>query len=100
MKIEVLYFTGCPNHEPTAMRVRQVARRLDIDVPIDQIEVTDHDNPAAMKFVGSPTVLVNGQDIDPTQREGGSYGFGCRTFAGEGVPSEAMIESALREAAA
>lgn len=97
MKIQVLYFTGCPNHEPTVTRIHQVVQRLGINVPIEQVEVTDQDDPAKIKFVGSPTVLINGQDIDPAQRDGGSYGFGCRTFAGEGVPPEAMIEAAIRE---
>lgn len=98
MKIEVLYFGGCPNHEPTVKRVRQVAQRLGFDVRIEEVEVTERDDAAALKFAGSPTVLINGQDINPALRGGGSYGYGCRTYSGGGVPPEALIEAAIRSA--
>lgn len=98
MKIELLYFTGCPNHEPTAARVRQVVERLGVEADIDEVEVTAEDDPAALKFLGSPTVLINGRDLDPAQRDGVRYGFSCRMFAGQGLPSETMIEQAIREA--
>ena len=31
VKIQVLYFAGCPNHEPAVTRVREVAAELGID---------------------------------------------------------------------
>jgi copper chaperone CopZ len=99
MKIDVLYFRGCPNHEPTVQRVRDVVDRLGVEAEIDEIEVSREDDPAALRFLGSPTVLVDGVDIDPAQREGVIYGFGCRTYGGAGAPSEAMVEAAIREAA-
>jgi len=99
MRIEVLYFEGCPNHKPTVQRVKQVIDRLGVMADICEIELTQDDDPVAMKFVGSPTVLINGEDIDPTQRTGASYGFGCRMFDGEGMPSVEMIERAVKQAA-
>lgn len=98
MKIEVLYFEGCPNHPPTVERVKQVVNRLGIPADVREVELTQDDDPVALKFIGSPTVLINGQDIDPAQREGAGYGFGCRTFGGAGVPPVEMIEQAVREA--
>jgi hypothetical protein len=98
MKIDVLYFTGCPNHVPTVERVRELANRLEVNVELNQIEVTANDDPVALKFLGSPTVLVNGYDVDPTHRIGAAYGFGCRTFGGVGVPPKEMIERAIAEA--
>jgi hypothetical protein len=98
LKIHVLYFKGCPNHEPTVQRVKDVAARLGVAAGVDEIEVTPDDDPAALRFLGSPTVLINGRDIDPTQREGVVYGFGCRTFGGAGLPPVEMIETAIREA--
>jgi len=98
MKIEVLYFESCPNHKPTVERVQQVIDRLAVDADVSEVEVTQDDDPATMKFLGSPTVLIDDQDIDPAQREGAGYGFGCRTFGGAGVPPVEMIEQAVREA--
>ncbi|MBI1367133.1 MAG: hypothetical protein GC162_00615 [Planctomycetes bacterium] len=98
MRIDILYFEGCPNHEPTVQCVRRIARRLGIEAPVHEVEVTPSDDPAALKFLGSPTVLIDGRDIDPACREGASYGFGCRTFAGIGMPDDTLIEQAIREA--
>ena len=98
MKIEVLYFRGCPNHEPAVTRVRRVIGRLGVNASVHEVEVSSDDDPAVLKFLGSPTVLVNGRDIDPTCRWDVQYGFGCRTFAGQGVPAESLIEQAIHEA--
>ncbi|WP_347242944.1 hypothetical protein [Thermogutta sp.] len=98
MKIEVLYFEGCPNHKPTVERTKDVLQRLGVDANIHELEVTQNDDPMIMKFAGSPTVLIDGQDIDPRLRAAPNYGFGCRTYGGAGVPPVEMIEAALREA--
>ncbi|GAB4108683.1 MAG: hypothetical protein Kow00105_16280 [Phycisphaeraceae bacterium] len=98
MNIEVLYFDGCPNHEPTVARVREVVRKLGVDAHITEVRVSQDDDCVALKFLGSPTVLVNGRDIDPACREGVRYGFACRTFDGQGVPPDFMIERAILEA--
>jgi len=100
LNIDVLYFEGCPNHKPTIERVREVLDRLGIDARINETQVTPDDDPAELKFLGSPTVLVDGVDIDPAQREGVSYGFGCRTYGHEGVPPVRMIDEAVCRGAA
>lgn len=99
MKIDVLYFKGCPNHKPTVQRVKEVLGRLGIGAEVNEVEVTQGDDPVALKFIGSPTMLIDGQDIDPAQRHGVNYGFGCRTFGGAGMPSIEVIERAVQEAA-
>ncbi|GIW77721.1 MAG: hypothetical protein KatS3mg104_2784 [Phycisphaerae bacterium] len=98
MKIDVLYFKGCPNHKPTVQRLKEVIHRMGVLAEVCEIEMTQNDDPVTMKFIGSPTVLVDGQDIDPTQRTKHNYGFGCRMFDGAGVPPVEMIEQAIREA--
>jgi len=79
--------------------VKQVPDRLGIGADVNEVEVTAKDDPAALKFIGSPSVLIDGQDIDTTQRHGVNYGFGCRTFGGVGMPSIEVIERAVQEAA-
>ncbi len=100
MKIDVLYFEGCPNHKPTVRRVRETLGRLGIEAEVNEVEVTAEDDAAALKFIGSPTVLIDGQDIAPAQRQKAGYGFGCRTFGGAGLPSAEMMENAIRTAGA
>jgi hypothetical protein len=48
-------------------------------------------------FLGSPTIRVNGLDVDPPSRASTDIGFACRRYAG-GIPSEDMIRAALYEA--
>lgn len=99
MNIEVLYFDGCPNHRPTLERVTQAVSRLGVIADVREVKLGQDDDPVAMKFIGSPTVLIDGQDIDPAQRAEASYGFGCRTFGGANMPDVDMIETAIIEAA-
>lgn len=95
MKIEVLYFRGCPTHAPTVERVRHVVRCMQIDADIVEVEVTPEHDASKLKFLGSPTVLVEDQDIDPACRHNATYSFCCRTYDGIGVPPEALIARAL-----
>ena len=97
MKIEVLYFEDCPNYVPTIDRLRTVLREEGMNFDILKIEVK---NPAAaerLRFIGSPTVRINGLDIETASRCLAVWGFACRRYAG-GLPSETMIRAALREA--
>ncbi|MCU1258456.1 MAG: hypothetical protein JWO80_1341 [Bryobacterales bacterium] len=93
MNVEVLYFAGCPNHPPAVERLRTVIEQEGVNAEIIEREVTE---PATAGFLGSPTIRVNGKDIDPAQRGAASIGLACRCYRG-GLPSVDMIRAALRE---
>ena len=99
MKVEVLYFEGCPNHAPAMGMVRRVLDREKIQAEVRLIEVTDEKAAETVRFLGSPSVRVNGVDIEQG-REDDSPFFGCRTYtaAGKtvGVPPEKWLVDALR----
>jgi len=99
MKVEVLYFGGCPNHAPALEMVRRVLDREKIHAEVRLIEVTDEKAAESERFLGSPSVRVNGVDIEQG-REDDSPFFGCRTYtvAGKtvGVPPERWLVEALR----
>ncbi len=95
MKIEILYFSGCPNHEPTVQRVREVAQELGIDAELVLRDVAEVDDPAALGFRGSPTVLVEGREIEAAATEP-TANLGCRTFStGSGVPDRSLLVQAM-----
>ena len=98
MRIDILYFDGCPNYPGAAKLVRDVVQVLGLDATIQDIEVRDEKDAARLKFFGSPTIRVNGQDVDPAMRSRTDYAFGCRMYDGSGSPPRALIERALREA--
>ena len=97
MKVEVFYFEGCPNHKPAVDRVQSVMKEQGIDATLAEVEVPDAEAAKAVGFLGSPTIRVNGLDIDPVSRAATETGLACRCYAG-GIPSEDMIRAALREA--
>jgi hypothetical protein len=97
MKIEVLYFKDCPNHVTATDRLRAVLRQEGLPADISEIEVKDPAAAKAWKFFGSPTIRINGIDIDVDSRTVTETGFACRRYP-DGVPSGEMIRAALREA--
>lgn len=99
MKIEVLYFEGCPNHAPALDRLKAVLWQAGLAIEVSEIEVSDESAAETLQFFGSPTIRVNGLDIEPDSRSVKDTGFACRRYS-DGLPSEEMIRTALREAGA
>ncbi len=102
-RVEILYFDGCPNHEAARALVERVAAELQVEPEIDLVEVPDADAAAQLRFLGSPTVRVNGHDVEPGAEERGDFVFSCRIYRSErglsGQPEAGWVRKALREAA-
>ena len=97
MRIEILYFDGCPNHAPAVDRLRSVLAGEGLHAEVIEIEVRDESTAKEMKFFGSPTIRVNGLDIEVSSRQVTETRLACRCYPG-GLPSEDMIRAAVREA--
>ncbi len=98
MEIQLLYFDGCPNHEPAYERLREVLRDEGISVKLDQVEISNEADAEKFGFLGSPTIRVNGKDIEPASRDMEGGKLACRRYPGGGLPSADLIRTALREA--
>jgi hypothetical protein len=97
MKIEVLYVPGCPNHEPAVEAVRNALESESFEADVRQIPVQSESEARALQFPGSPTIRVNGGDVEPESASG--YALACRLYGnGLGVPSEAAIRTAVAAA--
>ena len=99
MHIEILYFDGCPNYRETLERVRAVVRRLDVEADIETTEVETDEQARDLDFRGSPSVRVEGRDIEPNVEGRTTVGRGCRVYSTaqgtSGVPPVDMIEEAI-----
>jgi hypothetical protein len=94
MKIEVLVFDGCPNAAPAMELVHRVARRLAPNAEIERICVETAEDAERVRFLGSPSIRVNGRDIEDRTSEHGT--LCCRTYeGGSGVPAEGLVEAAV-----
>lgn len=100
MRIDILYFEGCPNHGPTLALVREVIHDLRVDVPVREVEVRNEDDASRLRFLGSPTVQIDGCDIEPAARTSEDFSMSCRVYGSSGVPPRALIETALRRESA
>lgn len=101
MKVEVFFVEGCPNHSLTTERVREALRRRGIDASVSEVEVRSTEQATALRFLGSPTVHINGVDVEPEARNATSFAFGCRTYLDEGVrsgtPALATLDRAIEQ---
>ena len=96
MRIEVLFFEGCPNHGPTVQLVRDVTAAQGVDAELVEVEVRSPGEAARLRFRGSPTVLVDGVDAEPAANVEHGIGLGCRIYTnGKGVPPRELLESAI-----
>lgn len=104
MKIELLYFDGCPNHEALLPRLREILAQAGIVTEIELRKITGDDAAQCERFLGSPTVRVNGHDVEPDAEVRTDYGMKCRlyrTAAGlSGQPPQECLQAALDHAAA
>jgi hypothetical protein len=69
---------------------------------IDDIDATDPAVALLHRFPGSPTIRINGADVDPAFRDPGDYTPRCRLYRTSGglrgLPERAWIDAALRAA--
>lgn len=97
--IEVLYFDGCPNHQQLVARLPDLLEHEGITADIVLRNVPDLTAAAAERFLGSPTVRVNGRDIEPDASERTDFGLKCRIYKTEtglsGMPPDEWILTAL-----
>jgi hypothetical protein len=102
VRVELLFWSGCPSHPAALADVRAAMRERGLDphaVVVREI-ATDADA-AAERFAGSPTIRVDGRDVaDPGDDP---VGLACRVYRlGDGrispTPDPADVRAALDRA--
>ncbi len=99
MNIEVFWFEDCPNHHAARELLEDVLADHSVEAEISLVEVPDLSTGERVKFAGSPTIRINGVDIDPSYEDTGDYTPRCRVYLTsdgfKGVPERAWIEDAV-----
>ncbi|NOZ50721.1 MAG: hypothetical protein GXP37_11840 [Chloroflexi bacterium] len=104
MKIQFLYYEDCPSHEAGQQRLQQVMAELGLQTPVEVIKVETEAEATRWGFIGSPTILIDGVDIDPPP-SGTPPALTCRAYLWQNgrfspLPSPALIRRALTRALA
>jgi hypothetical protein len=99
-RIEFLYWEDCPSHEQALIRLQEVMAEGRIESPIEMIEVLTDEDAERLAFPGSPTIRVDGVDVDASGAEQMGTALTCRVYLLEAgryspLPSKEMIRSAL-----
>jgi hypothetical protein len=96
--VEVLTFAGCPRGEPAVALARRVADEAGIGADISVVDVPE-DQTERRRFLGSPSIRVDGRDVEPGADLRRDYARCCRlyaTSAGRGpLPDETWLRDAL-----
>jgi hypothetical protein len=100
LQVTFLYFEGCSSHEAALERLRQVIAAEGVQAEIQVTQVETDEQAHRLHFTGSPTILIDGQDIDPLPPD--AYpALTCRAYQLEDgrispLPSSDMIRRALQ----
>lgn len=74
VRVEILSIKGCQVTPPTIDLVKTTAEEMGISYHIAEIVVETPSQAAKHRFIGSPTVRVDGEDIDPAAGTQKHYG--------------------------
>ncbi len=99
MRVSFLYYEECPSHDLALERLREVMAEEGIPGGVEVFKVETEEQARELRFVGSPTIRVDGQDIDPPSDP--RYALTCRAYRLEDgrispLPSEDMIRRAVK----
>ena len=75
VNVRVLRMAECPATPGTVRLVESVARTMGISIAIEQILVETPEQAQTLAFLGSPTVKVEGHDIEPEARSRLDFGL-------------------------
>lgn len=80
MKVEILYFDGCPTYVAAEKAVREALADEGTEAGVELVAVNTAEEAQELRFPGSPTIRVDGRDLFPTpERE--DWRLGCRVYA-------------------
>jgi hypothetical protein len=100
VRIELFYWDGCPSYPEAKTVLEDVLARRGIDAPIEMREVRTDEEAEELRFPGSPTIRIDGRDVDPAGADA-RPALTCRIYyLPDGrvspIPTPDQLEAALR----
>ena len=99
-QIDLYWWDGCPSYPEALALLQSVLAERGIDIEVELHEVKTDDEAVELGFPGSPTIRIDGRDVDSV---GAAYrpALNCRIYhLPEGrvspIPSREQLEDALR----
>ena len=99
MKIELLYFDGCPSWESGLKNLQAALQEEGITADVEMVKVEGDQDATRVKFLGSPHIRIDGMDLWHEERE--MYSLSCRIYLTpegiKGFPTVPMLRAQLRK---
>lgn len=99
--IRLLHTEGCHTYHNAFDEIEKALKEKGFPVRFEVILITSEEEAKGHKFFGSPTIHVDGEDVDPNARMVTKYGISsCRPYFWKGksydYPPKEMIMEALK----
>jgi hypothetical protein len=100
-RVEFLWWEGCPSHERALAQLRTAMAHEGLDpAAIEVREIESEDDAAAESFPGSPTIRIDGRDLQ-APHDDATVGLTCRVYRlrdgrSSPTPDPADVRDALR----
>jgi hypothetical protein len=79
VKVELLWWEGCPSYEETLADLQRVLAEEGADAEVELLEVETDEQARAERFPGSPTIRLDGVDaVPPAETE--PFSLTCRVY--------------------
>ena len=75
MRVKVVSLEGCTATPPTIVLIKETAREMNIRITLDHVVVRTPEEAQENRHIGSPTVQIEGLDIDPQARSIDQFGI-------------------------
>jgi hypothetical protein len=102
MRIELLKVPDCPGADVACDRLRAVLDGLGVGETIRTIEIATEEQARRLRFPGSPTLRIDGRDVEPAADSIAQHAIACRLYASGGsvdsAPSVAAIRRSVNDA--
>jgi hypothetical protein len=100
--VELLYFEGCPSYVAFLPRLRALLAEGGVDAPVLRRRGESDQAARRERFLGSPTVRIDGLDVEPSAAQRSDYALKCRLYGSpdglRGVPPDEWLLDALARA--
>ncbi len=99
MRVELLWWEGCPSTPKALEDLKAALAEEGLDPEAVEVrEVTSDEQARRERFFGSPTIRINGRDVQPPG-EGNPIGLSCRVYRlRDGRPSPTPDPADVRDA--
>ncbi len=96
MRVELLYADGDPAAMPARQNLVEVLTEDAFETPIQMIAVATEEDAALLGMRGSPSIRIDGEDIDPDAAP--PVGLAARDYGAGPVPGKPLIRRAVQRA--